>query len=200
MSFFKFQICLLAALLGLCLGAPAKLENIRTEYSYDPPAEPSDLYETPEEPSGLYETPEEPSGLYETPLESAPSNVQDTPIEPPSPPTTTTTTTTTPPPPPPKTYFPPEPVFESSPAENPEIVIQPMMDKSAMPYMPYDFNWGVDDDEYGTRYTHQERTDGNVVTGEYRVLMADGLTQIVEFSASPETGYVANVRYEKQTL
>ena len=37
----------------------------------------------------------------------------------------------------------------------------------------------MDDDLTLNHYAHSEASDGNVVTGEYRVLLPDGRTQIV---------------------
>ena len=45
--------------------------------------------------------------------------------------------------------------------------------------MPYNYNWAVADNEAGLNYGQEENSDGSVVTGEYRVLLPDGRTQIV---------------------
>lgn len=44
-------------------------------------------------------------------------------------------------------------------------------------------------------YGHRQESDGSVTTGSYRVLLPDGRTQIVHFTAD-KNGYVANVKYE----
>lgn len=44
--------------------------------------------------------------------------------------------------------------------------------------MPYDFNWGVDDEESGNSFSHVENSDGKTTQGEYRVLLPDGRTQV----------------------
>merc|ERR1712170_1320 len=62
--------------------------------------------------------------------------------------------------------------------------------------MPYNYNWAVADNDAGLNYGQEENSDGNVVTGEYRVLLPDGRTQIVRYRADHETGYVAEVTYE----
>lgn len=72
----------------------------------------------------------------------------------------------------------------------------PMMDKGQMPYMPYDISWGIDDREEGNVFSHSERSEGNDVQGEYRVLLPDGRMQVVSFWADPESGYNAKVNYE----
>ena len=45
--------------------------------------------------------------------------------------------------------------------------------------MPYNYNWAVAEPEAGLNYGQEENSDGSVVTGEYRVLLPDGRTQIV---------------------
>lgn len=52
------------------------------------------------------------------------------------------------------------------------------------------------DDYTGTNYNRQEQSDGNQVTGEYRVQLPDGRTQIVTYYADWQTGFHADVRYE----
>ena len=52
-------------------------------------------------------------------------------------------------------------------------------DKPAHKGMPYNYNWAVADTEAGLNYGQEENSDGSVVTGEYRVLLPDGRTQIV---------------------
>merc|ERR1711936_1471514 len=44
-------------------------------------------------------------------------------------------------------------------------------------------------------YGHSEARDGYATTGEYRVALPDGRTQIVSYKAD-KNGYVADVRYE----
>ena len=55
--------------------------------------------------------------------------------------------------------------------------------------MPYNYNWAVADTDAGLNYGQQENSDGSVVTGEYRVLLPDGRTQIVRYRADHESGY-----------
>lgn len=65
-----------------------------------------------------------------------------------------------------------------------------------VPGMPFDFNYVVKDDYYGTDYSHNAISDGDQVKGEYRVQLPDGRVQIVSYVADWATGYHANVRYE----
>ena len=44
--------------------------------------------------------------------------------------------------------------------------------------MPYELDWGVDDEESGNSYSHVESSDGQTTQGEYRVLLPDGRTQV----------------------
>lgn len=60
---------------------------------------------------------------------------------------------------------------------------------------PYSFAWAVKDEPSYNDYSHQQQSDGKVVTGSYRVLLPDGRTQIVTYKAD-ENGYVADVKYE----
>lgn len=62
--------------------------------------------------------------------------------------------------------------------------------------MPFDFAYGVVDAYSGNDYSHNSNSDGNVVKGEYRVVLPDGRTQIVSYTADHDTGYVAEVSYE----
>ncbi|CAL4085959.1 unnamed protein product [Meganyctiphanes norvegica] len=63
------------------------------------------------------------------------------------------------------------------------------------PGMPYAFAYAVKDDYKGVDFGHDESNDGHVTSGSYRVALPDGRTQIVTFTASDETGYVAEVTY-----
>lgn len=62
--------------------------------------------------------------------------------------------------------------------------------------MPYDFNYAVKDDYYGTDFSHNAVSDGDVVRGEYRVALPDGRLQIVRYTADWKNGYNAEVTYE----
>ncbi|XP_045101236.1 pro-resilin-like [Portunus trituberculatus] len=62
--------------------------------------------------------------------------------------------------------------------------------------MPYDFQWGVQDEDSGNTFSHVENSDGQTTQGEYRVLLPDGRTQVVKFFDNGD-GYNAEVTYEK---
>ncbi|XP_042855741.1 cuticle protein 19-like [Penaeus japonicus] len=51
------------------------------------------------------------------------------------------------------------------------------------PGMPFDFAYAVKDDYTGNDFAHDETSDGKVTSGSYRVLLPDGRTQIVTFTA-----------------
>ncbi|XP_015608198.1 pro-resilin [Cephus cinctus] len=63
---------------------------------------------------------------------------------------------------------------------------------------PYSFQYEVRDPPSGNDYSQQESSDGNTVTGEYRVLLPDSRTQIVRYTADNVNGYNADVQYEGQ--
>ena len=50
----------------------------------------------------------------------------------------------------------------------------------------------------GNDYSQRESSDGNIVQGEYRVLLPDSRTQIVKYMADDANGYTADVQYEGQ--
>ncbi|XP_068248171.1 cuticle protein 7-like isoform X2 [Palaemon carinicauda] len=62
--------------------------------------------------------------------------------------------------------------------------------------MPFNFDYKVSDHYKGLDFGHNSNSDGNLVTGEYRVLLPDGRTQIVTYTADHYNGYQAEVRYE----
>ena len=65
------------------------------------------------------------------------------------------------------------------------------------PAKPYNYAYEVVDPIAGNAYGHRETTNGNgIFEGEYRVVLPDTRTQIVKYSVSAETGYVAEVTYE----
>ncbi|XP_047482586.1 cuticle protein 21-like [Penaeus chinensis] len=68
------------------------------------------------------------------------------------------------------------------------------------PGMPFEFAYAVQDDYSGNNYAHQQTSDGHVTSGSYSVALPDGRTEIVEFTADHDNGYVANVAYEGVAL
>ncbi|GLG96037.1 Cuticle Protein RR-2 28 [Gryllus bimaculatus] len=60
----------------------------------------------------------------------------------------------------------------------------------------YEFQYEVQDFESGTDFGHQESRQDEFAQGEYRVVLPDGRTQIVEYEATPE-GYKPQIRYEE---
>jgi len=63
---------------------------------------------------------------------------------------------------------------------------------------PYAFEYGVEDSYSGAAFGQSEASDTKAVTGNYRVALPDGRTQIVTYTADPygAGGYVADVKYE----
>nr|XP_053628607.1 cuticle protein 19-like [Cherax quadricarinatus]XP_053628608.1 cuticle protein 19-like [Cherax quadricarinatus] len=60
----------------------------------------------------------------------------------------------------------------------------------------YEFGYEVNAPDYGNDFAHAERRDGPDTTGEYRVLLPDGRTQVVTYTVSGDSGYVAQVSYQ----
>merc|ERR1712051_403999 len=94
----------------------------------------------------------------------------------------------------------PAPAYIPAPAPAPAYVPAPA------PVYPdvapaYKYTYGVDladtlHNAYGEgAYGHSEARDGYATTGEYRVALPDGRTQIVSYKAD-KNGYVADVKYE----
>ncbi len=66
-----------------------------------------------------------------------------------------------------------------------------------LPPRPFAYEYGVKDEYSGAYFAKQETQDDyGVVTGEYRVALPDGRTQIVTYHADHENGYIADVKYE----
>ncbi|XP_066967061.1 uncharacterized protein [Macrobrachium rosenbergii] len=61
---------------------------------------------------------------------------------------------------------------------------------------PFEFEYAVQDHDNGLDFGHNENSDGTVVSGQYRVLLPDGRTQIVTYTADADNGYQAEVTYE----
>jgi len=66
-----------------------------------------------------------------------------------------------------------------------------------IPPKPFAYEYGVNDEYSGANFGQNEVQDEyGVVSGEYRVLLPDGRTQIVTYHADHENGYTADVKYE----
>ena len=61
---------------------------------------------------------------------------------------------------------------------------------------PYTYTYAVADDYSKNSFAANENRDGYAASGEYRVALPDGRTQIVSWSVSADGGYVADVKYE----
>ncbi|KAG0728894.1 Palmitoleoyl-protein carboxylesterase NOTUM [Chionoecetes opilio] len=61
----------------------------------------------------------------------------------------------------------------------------------------YDFQFGVKDSTSGNAYGHQESRVGLDTRGSYRVLLPDGRVQVVKYYVSGDSGFVAEVSYER---
>merc|ERR1712141_612685 len=61
----------------------------------------------------------------------------------------------------------------------------------------YGYEYGVQDEYSGVNFGQNEKRDGYSTSGEYRVLLPDGRTQIVTYhTADAYSGNVAEVTYE----
>merc|ERR1739844_642913 len=77
-----------------------------------------------------------------------------------------------------KPVYKPEPVYENIPAH-------------------YSYEYGVNDEYVNTHFGANESRDGYATSGEYRVALPDGRTQVVKYTvADAYSGYVADVTYE----
>ncbi|XP_064118904.1 cuticle protein 21-like [Macrobrachium nipponense] len=61
---------------------------------------------------------------------------------------------------------------------------------------PFEFEYAVTDHYNGLDFGHNENSDGTVVSGQYHVLLPDGRTQTVTYTADHDNGYQAEVTYE----
>ncbi|CAL4151754.1 unnamed protein product, partial [Meganyctiphanes norvegica] len=60
---------------------------------------------------------------------------------------------------------------------------------------PYSYQYGVKSPYHGTDFGADESSDGNVVKGSYTVVLPDGRTQKVTYTADHYAGYNADVSY-----
>jgi len=91
----------------------------------------------------------------------------------------------------------PQPQYNDQPSYGQAAAPQPSYRQPESDHkgMPYNFQYDVKDD-YGNDYGHRESSDGQVVTGEYRVLLPDTRVMIVTYTADHENGYQAQVNFE----
>ncbi|XP_071750015.1 cuticle protein 19.8-like [Lepeophtheirus salmonis] len=62
---------------------------------------------------------------------------------------------------------------------------------------PYSYQYAVQDVESGNDFSAQESSDGQVVSGSYRVLLPDGRVKDVTYHVEGDSGFVADVKYEE---
>merc|ERR1712212_1376079 len=88
----------------------------------------------------------------------------------------------------------PAQVYHPAPVvHHPTSYKQPSYDEPAV----YQYGYAVADDYSGANFAQNEKRDGYATSGEYRVALPDGRTQIVTYStADGYSGNVADVKYE----
>ncbi|XP_045107385.1 cuticle protein 8-like [Portunus trituberculatus] len=98
----------------------------------------------------------------------------------------------------PDTYKPPHPHPHHHPHPHPHP--NPHPHPHPYPHVPpkYDFHYTVKD-KYND-FGHWESRDGDNTSGKYITVLPDGRTQIVTYTVSGKTGYVANVVYEGEAV
>merc|ERR1712008_25640 len=98
----------------------------------------------------------------------------------------------------------PAPVYKPAPIVHKPAIVHPAPAyKPAHPVAPYhepaydgpavyQYGYAVADDYSGANFAQSENRDGYATTGEYRVALPDGRTQIVTYNVGDEySGYVA---------
>ncbi|XP_046448029.1 cuticle protein 21-like [Daphnia pulex] len=86
------------------------------------------------------------------------------------------------------------PKYEAPKYETPKYEA-PKYEEVTYAPQPYSFGYDVQDKESYTDFEHNEKSDYNVVTGSYRVVLPDSRVQIVTYKADAN-GYTADVKYE----
>merc|ERR1711935_930211 len=91
----------------------------------------------------------------------------------------------------------PAPVYHAAPAYKPAhpapAYHEPAYDGPAV----YQYGYAVADDYSGAAFSQSENRDGYATSGEYRVALPDGRTQVVKYTVGDAySGYVADVTYE----
>ena len=94
----------------------------------------------------------------------------------------------------------PDPINLTGPVNEPKYgsrlpITRPYKDDAPKPYA---FEYGVADDYAGATFSQHEASDANTVTGSYSVLLPDGRTQTVTYTADPygNGGFNADVKYD----
>ena len=64
------------------------------------------------------------------------------------------------------------------------------------PPQGYAYQYAVKDSSSGTSFDKIEQNDGYSTSGQYRVLLPDGRTQIVNYHTDDTSGYTAEVFYQ----
>merc|ERR1712212_102018 len=93
----------------------------------------------------------------------------------------------------PAPYHPAPVVHKPAPYHPAPAYKEPSYDEPAV----YKYGYAVADDYSGANFAQNENRDGYATSGEYRVALPDGRTQIVTYSvADGHSGNVADVKYE----
>merc|ERR1719510_730642 len=86
-----------------------------------------------------------------------------------------------------------KPVVHPAPAyHKPAPYHEPAYDGPAV----YQYGYAAQDDYSKASFSANENRDGDATTGEYRVALPDGRTQIVTYHVDAYGGYVADVKYD----
>jgi len=75
-------------------------------------------------------------------------------------------------------------------------VARPVIDANYDPHPQYTYAYDVQDTLTGDAKSQHESRNGDVVTGSYSLIEADGTRRIVEYTADPVNGFNAVVRRE----
>ncbi|XP_040581018.1 uncharacterized protein [Lepeophtheirus salmonis] len=94
------------------------------------------------------------------------------------------------PPPPP----PPQPAYGAPTAPQPTYAAAGQAEPAAPePTPPYAFNYAVLDAESGNDFSAEEQAEGGIVSGEYKVKLADGKIMTVSYTVEGDSGFVADI-------
>ena len=89
-------------------------------------------------------------------------------------------------------------VYAPAPAYAPAPSYAPAPYKKEEPTEPpvYAYNYAVNDQYENLDFTQQENRDNYATSGEYRIALPDGRTQIVSYRVDGDSGFIADVSYE----